>query len=265
MGCGERAKYTDVQLGARLRLLSKVVTEQSPALIALQESPSEGDLAVALGSNYGVARTIDGVATAHDNRRWSCDEQDLSDGRVAVVGLQPVGASESLWVLNVHGPALYVSDLEKQQFVRCRIGKKLLELRGRDGLRQNIVAGDLNLPPFDQSVVRGDGLHANRSLPWVRGKPYGLDRRMFNATWGILSCHDGACGTFYRTPVEVDGPWHAIDQIIMTERLVDESKYSVEVLEAVGGVSLRTSGRVGMPNVKIGSDHLPLMTTASVG
>jgi len=53
---------------------------------------------------------------------------------------------------------------------------------------------------------------------------------MFNATWGILGQHEKPCGTCSRSEVDRDGHWHAIDQIIMTARLVSVSNHSIEVV-----------------------------------
>jgi len=264
MGCGPRTQTTSVQISSRLNILSELVAEKFPSILALQESPDEGSLRNALGSNFGLLRTIDGVATAYDLRRWSCDVEDISDGRVPVIGLLPVTGGSALWIVNVHVPVIHNDEPSRQAFVRLRIRRKIETFRATDSERENVVAGDFNLPPFDQSIVMPDGLSASRSLPWIKAKSTGIDRRMFNATWGVLGQHLSACGTLYRSGPHIDGPWLAVDQIILTANLVRQIN-DVHVVEKIGAIQLRKVGAAGAPNSSIGSDHLPIVTTTLVG
>ena len=262
MGCGLRAKTDATVVERRLKLLAAMVQQVSPTLIALQEAPAESELLVALGTRFSVLRTTGGVAAVHDNRLWSSDSQDIANPRMAVLGLRAVGAGTALWILSIHGPALYVDEYDKRRFVRS-IAERLKALRVVDSLRREIVAGDMNLPPFDQTVMRSDGLHASRCLPWSSDRKTGIDRALFNPTWQLLGRHSGASGTFYQSDIAFDGPWCAIDQIMLSPDLADGG-HSIDILDSVNGATLRTRGRIGAPDSGIGSDHLPLLATLTV-
>jgi endonuclease/exonuclease/phosphatase family metal-dependent hydrolase len=261
MCCGPRAKADAATTTRRVNLLREIVAEFSPSLVALQEAPSEPELRVALGFQFEVQRTESGVASVYDTRSWSCDRRDISERRIAVFGLLATGAGTSLWMLNVHGPGLFVDEYSKQGFVR-EVATKVRKLRESDANRREIIVGDVNLPPFDISVMRSEGLYASRCLPWVSERSTGIRRALFNPTWSLLAHHQDPSGTFYRSDVSFDGPWCAVDQVIVSAELARD--FSLDIIDKVRGKSLRRSGHVGMPDVSTGSDHLPLLARLRV-
>jgi hypothetical protein len=255
MGCfGSNSDPAMVQ--RRLDLLSEIVADYAPSLVALQEAPPIASVRSTLGAAFDIQQTTSGVTSAYNTLLWSCDHRDVSNRRIAVFGLQASGASTSLWMFNIHGPALYVDAEEKRMFIR-EVGGRLRTLRASNPPRSEIVVGDMNLPPFDFSLLRPDGLYANRCLPWVSDRSTGVDRALFNPTWCILGQHKGASGTFYTSNVGVDGPWLALDQVIVSAELADG--LSLDIIEYVAKKALRRNGRIGTPNEDIGSDHLPLL------
>lgn len=246
----------------RLALLRTVVDAHDVALLALQEAPSKYELRRVLGSEFNVESTSKNVAVGYRVSRWSADYFDDSQPRAAVLGLQPVGASDSIWMLSVHSPALWVSERDKQEFVRS-VADILRVRRAADGDRLNIVAGDFNLPPFDPSVTRKDGLYANRALRWVERQQSGIQVPLFNPTWMLIGRCDDAPGTYYRTSVDTDGPWHAPDQVLLSAQFT-RAGFKIEVVDSVAGVRLRRSGGIGAPDVTVGSDHLPIAAQISI-
>lgn len=246
----------------RLDLLAAMAAEHTVSLIALQEAPPEEQVRAALGLDFTVERSPQGIATAYSTRSWSCDVQERSDARVLALGLRATGASSAIWIVNVHGPAVQVDDDEKRLFIRTRVRSRLRELRERDAERAEIVAGDLNLAPFDVAVMRADGLHASRCLPWVQDRGAGIERALFNPTWRLFERHDGASGTFYRSNLASDGPWRAFDQILVSVDLA--TGIAFETVERVGETRLRKDGRIGAPNTRTGSDHLPVLARLTV-
>jgi endonuclease/exonuclease/phosphatase family metal-dependent hydrolase len=262
MDCGPHSDTDATTTKRRLALLSSMLAERSPTLIAIQEAPSVAKLRNTLGLSFDVERTPNGVATAYDTRFWSCDRRHGSDPRVAVLGLRGTGAGTNLWMLNLHGPALYVELADKQDFVRD-VSRLLATLRESDANRREVVVGDLNLPPFDPSVMRKrHGLHASRCLPWVADRASGLDRALFNPTWKILGDHSGPSGTLYKGDITFDGPWRATDQVMVSAELARH--LTIEVVEKVGVQALRKLGRMGAPDRSTGSDHLPLFAKLSI-
>ncbi len=253
----------DVAIRAqRLAVLEQLVASRDVALLALQEAPSKFELQRVLGTRFDIEITSTGVAIGYRTDRWSADYRDVAEPRAAVFGLRPVGASKSLWMFSVHGPALHVSDHDKQEFVR-RIGRMVRARRADDGSRLNIVAGDLNLPPFDSSITRKEGLYANRALRWVQKQVGGVDAPLFNPTWILLGrCHD-APGTFYRSTIDVDGPWHACDQLLPPGERADAA-FDIAVVDVVGNIRLRTAAPIGAPDKKAGSDHLPIAALLAI-
>jgi hypothetical protein len=264
MGCVPAATDS-ATIERRLDVLKGLVGDHSPTLIALQEAPPESKLRNTLGARFDLVRTAKGVTNAYESARWSCDKKDTSLGRVAVLGLLATGGGTKLWFVNAHGPALYVDDEEKRIFVRDVLARHLEALRKKDDQRREVVVGDINLPPFDTAIMRKGGLYASRCLPWVRDRSTGMNRALFNPTWSILADHSGPSGTLYRSEVGLDGPWCAIDQVLISAELAGTGINSLlEVVQVAGGRSLRTKGRIGAPDVTSGSDHLPLLATISV-
>lgn len=259
MGCGPYVRVPAETRQRRLELLGQLIEEQGPSLIALQEAPSEKDLHGTLGTRFDLIRTEKGVVAAFDSERWTCNYRTISDDRIAVAGLAGVGAGTSLWFLSVHGPAVNVTTERKAEFVRRRVAALLRARRADDDGRLNIVAGDVNLPPFNDAITSDEGLRANRSWDWAAKHSSGTDRALFNCTWILLGKHR-LPGTFYRSSVDLDGPWFGYDQIMLSAALSDHDAFAVNIIEKVGTTSLRKSGRIGMPDENVGSDHLPIVS-----
>lgn len=264
MGCSSRAKPSPKDVERRLALLQSFVATTTTALVALQEAPDVSQVQAALGSEYTAEANVGSIVTAYSNGKWWCDHRERGELRWLLLGLRPSGASSALWMVNVHGKALNVNDLTKT-LAMCDIGKMLRILRTSKGEREDLVLGDFNVPPFDPGIIRAEGLRANRSLVWARTHGSGSDRALFNATWMVLGRPSEPTGTFYASRIENDGPWHAVDQVLVSPALAEPDLFSVGVVTAVGGTLLRRSGHVGAPDPLIGSDHLPLFARIAVG
>lgn len=247
----------------RMALLRQVVDAHNVALLALQEAPSKYDLRNALGSEFAIESTSKGVAIGYRSSKWSADYYDETQPRAPVLGLQPIGASEGIWMIGVHGKSLWVHERDKQEFMRTVAGI-LRARRAVDGSRLNIVAGDLNVPPFDPSVTRKEGFYANRALRWVRSQRSGVEVPLFNPTWLLLGRCADVPGTYYRPSVDVDGPWHAPDQILVSPEFTNAG-FDINVIDTVAGLRLRKDGAIGAPDPSVGSDHLPVAAQLSIG
>lgn len=260
MKCSLAAEAANVT--RRVALLKEIVAIHAPTLLALQEAPDDAILRAALGAVYDLVSSVAGVCSAFDTRRWACDEKDSSEPKVVTVGLSALGAGTSLWLVNVHAPALWVDQTDKLKFMSQTVRQKLVTLRQKPGDRAEIVAGDFNMPPFAQGIVRDIGLHANRHLPWVERRQTGVERALFNPTWKLFANHDGASGTYYSSKLGDDGPWHAIDQILVTHDL--STDFRLATIDAVGLTGLRKAAGKGAPDAETGSDHLPLLAHLNV-
>jgi len=263
MGCGPKVDAPKSARQRRLRLLKQLLKEHDPSLIALQEAPSEAELRGTLGAGFDLVRSAGGVVAAHRSDRWSCDYNDVANGRVVVTGLVAVGAATSLWLFSIHGPALFKSAQRKGEFIRTQVAPLLRERRAADDSRSNVVAGDMNLPPFDDAITSEEGLRANRSWAWVARNSSGTNRALFNSTWILLGRHH-LPGTLYRSSVDLDGPWFGCDQVMVSAGLSEHGGFAVDVVDVVGGKSLRKAGSIGMPDSDIGSDHLPIVSKLGV-
>lgn len=264
MGCGPYAKAEPDAIRRRLALLRQIVSTRSVALLTLQEAPSEAELKATLGVDFDLARTVGGAAIACRMDRWIVDHSDVSEARIACLGLRGVGVGTNLWVWSYHGPAMHKSERQKRAFLRTNLVKHVGARRAADDLRLNVVAGDFNLSPFDDAIVGDDAMNANRSIRWVASRSTGLGRAMFNPTWTLLGrCHD-APGTFYQSSVDLDGPWYGYDQVLVSPELAQQPGFTIDVVDRVLQQNLRCVGPVGRPDVTVGSDHLPIVAVLVV-
>lgn len=260
---GFAGKVAKATATSRLAVLKALVAKHSPSIVALQEAAPLHDLAPHLPSlqiEVGPGRLV----TAFSASKWTLSARVDPLGRAFAVMLDHASGSR-LRVWNLHGPALNVSDDDKRVFIRRDLLREVAKLRAQDPDREEIIIGDFNLPPFDPAIVREDGLHANRSLTWAyRRRNTGIDRPLFNPSWQVFGAVTAPHGTYYRSRVDVDGPWSVLDQALITPELGLRGHAHVQVLASVGSTELWARSSVRAPRRNVGSDHLPVCVDVQV-
>ncbi len=140
----------------------------------------------------------------------------------------------------------------------CRDIERQESLRGH---ARTVVAGDLNMNPFERGVMFNHAFNATatrsiaeRETRSVQHVGYPL---FYNPMWGCFGDRTrGAPGSFYRSAGEaVNYHWNIYDQVLVRPALTD-ALGSVRILDHDGQESLLTAN--GLPDKQNGSDHLPL-------
>jgi exonuclease III len=133
---------------------------------------------------------------------------------------------------------------------------------------RTILVGDLNLNPFDESIVGFGGLHAMmtkeiaaRKTRKVQGvhKPF-----FYNPMWRFFGERAvGPPGSYYynNSGEAVSYYWNIFDQVMVRPDLID-ALTDVRIVNSIKGNSLLNAE--GLPEGGIGSDHLPLSFTIAL-
>jgi hypothetical protein len=247
---------------SRLDVLERLIHELSPGIVTLQEAPRDLRGTRMLRSGYRVIEGPNGIITAFREARWQVlGEQFVAKRRALVVKVDSGSTRQRLWVWNVHLPILWMDLAQRQTFARADLRDALAAARTEDPDRDELIVGDFNLHPYDDALVRRDGLRANRALESVRSERRGCEnvrRPLFNPTWSLLGRVKPPYGSFYRKRPDNDGPWFVWDQALMSADLAVPCGRQVRLVERVGDAELCDGSAFRRPDEQVGSDHLPL-------
>jgi hypothetical protein len=134
--------------------------------------------------------------------------------------------------------------------------------------RRSIVVGDFNAQPFESAVLSSDGLHAIG----IRQESYQTSRVIrlsdereeffYNPMWrlyGHVLAQDAGVATHYwQNRLAGELFWHMLDQVVIRpEECVRFPEGQIRILTTVGTVQLLAPN--GIPDEKVGSDHLPVV------
>lgn len=126
---------------------------------------------------------------------------------------------------------------------------------------RTIVAGDLNLWPYDASMMLPEllGASASRAIvakhPTKRRDHVNFDR-FYNPSWNLLGDANGPPGTYYWEDDSLGGNWYCLDQLLLREPLLQAfSPSSLRVVTSIDGRALVAPD--GRPE-RGWSDHMPI-------
>lgn len=147
----------------------------------------------------------------------------------------------------------------------CRIlGTAIRKAEEAVGHTRTLLVGDLNANPFEDGVVKADGLHgvmsravASRGRRRVASRSYPF---FYNPMWGRFGeSTEGPAGTYYYAgSTYKEFFWHMTDQVLLRPDLMASlQNEDLKVLTIDGNRSLLT--RKGFPDARFASDHLPVL------
>jgi hypothetical protein len=132
------------------------------------------------------------------------------------------------------------------------------------GHTRTILVGDLNMNPFEQGVVKANGLHAVMSRRVAQREARTVQRRsypfFYNPMWCLFGdWMDRAPGTHYYLRGEhVVYFWNLFDQVLVRPALLSYFRNEeLRILTGDGTTPFLTDA--GLPDSSAVSDHLPLL------
>jgi hypothetical protein len=187
------------------------------------------------------------------------------DGRIAARRVRPPIGVELL-VIGAHFPSkLWLRDEEQALYSRDA-AQTICDLEIRIGHSNTLVIGDLNMDPFEDSMLASDGFHAvmDRSIALeISRTVHGKERNFFyNPMWGRFGDErSGPSGTYFRRGGSISPFWHMFDQVLLRPSLLQYySPSELKILSEIGDHSLLKGGRI---DTSI-SDHLPIFLRLDV-
>jgi endonuclease/exonuclease/phosphatase (EEP) superfamily protein YafD len=174
----------------------------------------------------------------------------------------PIG--QDILLVAAHLPSKLFRVAEDQTAYCCRVARMIDEAESRLGHSRTVLVGDLNMNPFERGMASADAFHGLMSRSLLRSgsrRVDGMERRFFyNPMWTRFGDHAlGPPGTyFYEGGGHMAYFWNIFDQVLIRfELLACFDDQDVKVLTRAGDTNLLN--RTGVPDVSIGSDHLPLL------
>ena len=126
---------------------------------------------------------------------------------------------------------------------------------------RTVVAGDLNLRPFDPAMMMHRLFGASASRTIVERKPTMRRRgqehaRFYNPSWRLLNDSNGPPGTYFWKDDTLGGNWYCVDQVLLRGALIPSfMPETLRVVTSIGGRTLIARNGKPAPNW---SDHLPI-------
>jgi exonuclease III len=163
-----------------------------------------------------------------------------------------------------HGVSKTNFDEDSQSWEMGNLARFISSAENRAGHKKTILAGDLNMQPFENGVVSAGGLHAvmsrdiaNKKSRIVQSREYTF---FYNPMWGLYSNGDNRppATYYYQSSNSKAYYWHMFDQVLIRPDLLAYFKdEELRILDHDGNNSLLNQNRV--PNKSVFSDHLPLI------
>lgn len=169
----------------------------------------------------------------------------------------------------VHFPSkMYFT--EDSQVQECSVLAKMIDsAEKRIGHFRTVLVGDLNMNPFEKGMVGTMGLNAtmarSQALKESRTVQKQEYRFFYNPMWRHFGNGQNApAGTYYYDSHQhVTYFWNIFDQVLVRPSLIGNIETDrIQIVNSVGTVSLLTPD--GIPDVSVGSDHLPLLFSMSL-
>ncbi len=169
----------------------------------------------------------------------------------------------------VHLPTLYLSENGKEK-ISEHLSGLIHKTEDSIGHSRTILAGDLNMSPFENGVIEADGLNGTMSRDIAREGTRRIkskitneekDYRFFyNPMWNLLGDFKShPPGTYYYKKSEaIDLRWYMLDQVLIRPDLIDYfDMQELKILTSDGESSFLSKN--GIPKGDHISDHLPLI------
>ena len=144
---------------------------------------------------------------------------------------------------------------EASQAQECAvICKRICQIERRHGHRRTVLAGDLNMNPFEAGLVSSVGFNATmsravarRGSRRIRGIEYPF---FYNPMWSHFGDARGTPpGTYYHGSQPVTCFWNMFDQVLIRPSLTERFKSdSLKILDSDGTSSFLT--RSGRPDIR---------------
>lgn len=243
----------------RAKILYELIDTYKPTFVMLQESASSL-VALVNHPDYELQRGDLGLNIFVKLNLYKIVENNLNIRRVQMLALDSLELSQKgIKLINIHLPILYKNEVQRREEVRMLM--PLINFwRSKFDSRFEIVAGDFNLPPYDEIIITRSGFFSNRDLSHARNNKIekGFGNALFNVSWSIFSGTCGSLGTYYLADSYPNGPWHIPDQILIGPELEEDSIIKVKVITSVNSLSL-INDKTFSPNKRVASDHLPVL------
>lgn len=204
---------------------------------------------------------------------WSEKYYDAISDRITVQELQ-VGRALGILLIGAHLFAPPLGLAGRAEWAR-ELAKDIRKVEIDAGHSRTVLAGDLNMNPFDAGLVETSALHAVMTK-YLATSVQALDSRkdcppFYNPMWSCFGDWQSAAsdlpnrarsfgGTYFynQTNDRANHFWQVYDQVLLRPQLMDQ----LVQLNIVGSDGVeRLTSRSGRPRSASLSDHLPIMFT----
>jgi endonuclease/exonuclease/phosphatase family metal-dependent hydrolase len=197
-------------------------------LLLAEADASSGRLVLAINESAGDHRTywklprIESRVRAFTHFPPGVVTTAFDDGRVRMFNLH-LQIGLPLLIVGAHLPSKLWADDKDQEYRFRQLRRDIVDQERRNGHRNKVVIGDLNMNPFDNGLTAADGLQAvmdksvaRRSARIVQGQSWDC---FYNPMWNRLGDESpGPSGTYWRAGSGVVNHfWNTFDQVLLAD------------------------------------------------
>jgi exonuclease III len=173
-------------------------------------------------------------------------------------------ATKDILLVVFHGVSKTNFDDDSQSWELGNLARFISSAENRAGHKRTVLAGDLNMQPFENGVVSAGGLHAVMSREIARKNSRNVQNReyayFYNPMWGLYSNGDNhpPATFYYQSSNNKAYYWHMFYQVLIRPELLDSFRDDeLRILDNDGVNSLLNRNKI--PNSSNFSDHLPVI------
>lgn len=169
-----------------------------------------------------------------------------------------------LLLVSVHLPSKMYSNEMEQGFLSVRLARIIETAEAKVGHSRTLLMGDFNMNPFEPGLVSAEALHAvmDKRIAAKKSRSVHNENRKFfyNPMWNFLGDMNKVPGTYYYPSGMISYFWNTFDQILLRPDLLDDfQNENLKIITNIGSIELTKES--GIPDLKIGSDHLPIFVS----
>lgn len=183
-----------------------------------------------------------------DGYRYSVYKVKLSDFEILLFG--------------VHLPSQLHKTEDELFAFSTRLKCEIENIESENQIEKSVIVGDFNMNPFSKGMVDSYGFNAIMCKETALALKRKVDQQdvlyFYNPMWRLMGNNEkDVLGSYFHHKKSTSYVWNTFDQVIIRPQLIELlNEDSLRIVTHFGGQNLLCNGK---PNVKLYSDHLPII------
>ncbi len=165
-------------------------------------------------------------------------------------------------LFGIHLPSQLHKTEDELFALSTRIKCEIENIENINGIEKTLIVGDFNMNPFSKGMVDSYGFNAimckQTALTLKRKVDHEDVLYFYNPMWRLMGNNEkNVLGSYFHHKNSTSYVWNTFDQVIMRPQLTELfNEDSLKIVSQFGELDLLNNGR---PNIRLYSDHLPII------